>query len=119
MVMIKNNNCNIGNRIKELRTEQGLSQEQLALSSGITTTYLGLLERNLKNPTVKVLEQICTALHIELSAFFETSLPISHTYDPCTTQILAQVINRNDQEKQLILKLIKDLTRYFDNVSVF
>lgn len=38
-------------------------------------------------------------------------------YDPCTTQILAQVINRNEQEKQLILKLIKDLTRYFDNIS--
>ena len=30
---------------------------------------------------------------------------------------LAQVINRNKQEKQLILKLIKDLTRYFDNIS--
>jgi len=27
------------------------------------------------------------------------------------------VINRNEQEKQLILKLIKDLTRYFDNIS--
>lgn len=117
MVMIKNNNCNIGNRIKELRTEQGLSQEQLALSSGITTTYLGLLERNLKNPTVKVLEQICSALHIDLSSFFEVSSQIPYAYDPCTTQILAQVINRNEQEKQLILKLIRNLTRYFDNIS--
>lgn len=116
MVMVKNNNCNIGNRIKELRTEQGLSQEQLALSSGITTTYLGLLERNLKNPTVKVLEQICTALQTDLSSFFDTSSQIPHAYDSCTTQILAHVVNRNQQEKQLILKLIKDLTRYFDNV---
>ena len=89
MVMKKNNNCNIGNRIKELRTEQGLSQEQLALSSGITTTYLGLLERNLKNPTVKVLEQICTALHIELSAFLKPlcryripMIPVQHRFLP-------------------------------------
>ena len=42
---------------------------------------------------------------------------LNYGYDPCTTQILAQVINRNEQEKQLILKLIKDLTRYVDNVS--
>lgn len=42
---------------------------------------------------------------------------LNYAYDPCTTQILAQVINRNEQEKQLILKLIKDLTRYFDNIS--
>ena len=41
---------------------------------------------------------------------------LNYGYDPCTTQILAQVINRNEQEKQLILKLIKDLTRYFDNI---
>lgn len=119
MVMIKNNNCNIGNRIRELRTEQGLSQEQLALSSGITTTYLGLLERNLKNPTVKVLEQICNALSINLSSFFEESSYAPYTYDPYTTQILAHVVNRNEQEKQLILKLIKDLNKYFDNVSTF
>lgn len=46
-------NFNIGKRIHELRINSGLSQEKLALRANITTTYLGLLERNLKNPTVK------------------------------------------------------------------
>lgn len=54
-----NNNFNTGERIHELRTQQGLSQEQLALRAEITPTYLGLVERNLKNPTIKIIEQIC------------------------------------------------------------
>ena len=51
-------NFNIGKRIHELRVNSGLSQEKLALRAEITTTYLGLLERNLKNPTLKVIEHI-------------------------------------------------------------
>ena len=56
-------NFNIGDRIHELRIKSGLSQEKLALRAEITTTYLGLSERNLKNPTVKVIEQICNHHH--------------------------------------------------------
>ena len=35
------NNFSIGNRIRELRNQKHLSQEQLALSAEITTAYLG------------------------------------------------------------------------------
>ena len=52
------NSFNIGERIRELRTIRGLSQEQLALRSDITPTYLGQIERNAKNPTVKIIEQL-------------------------------------------------------------
>ena len=59
-----NNNFNTGARIHELRIQQGLSQEQLALRAEITTTYLGLIERNLKNPTIKIIEQLCNSLNM-------------------------------------------------------
>ena len=65
-----NNNFNTGERVRELRVKYGLSQEQLALHAEITTTYLGLIERNLKNPTIKIIEQICNALNISLADFF-------------------------------------------------
>ncbi len=63
-------NFNIGDRIHELRVKSGLSQEKLALRANITTTYLGLLERNQKNPTVKVIEQLCSQFNINLGEFF-------------------------------------------------
>ena len=39
------NNFSIGNRIRELRNQKHLSQEQLALSAEITTAFLGHIER--------------------------------------------------------------------------
>ena len=44
------NNFSIGNRIRELRLRNHLSQEQLAFAADITTVYLGQLERNEKKP---------------------------------------------------------------------
>lgn len=63
-------NFSIGQRIRELRTQNYLSQEQLALAAEITTAYLGQIERNEKNPTVSVVEKICRALEIGLAEFF-------------------------------------------------
>ena len=44
------NNFSIGKRIRELRNQKHLSQEQLALSAEITTAYLGQIERNEEEP---------------------------------------------------------------------
>jgi len=39
-----------------------LSQELLAARAGIDRTYVSILERGLKSPTVETLENICRAL---------------------------------------------------------
>ena len=109
-----NNNFNLGERIRELRTQQGLSQEQLALRTEITTTYLGLVERNLKNPTIKVIEQLCNALNISLENFFSHSFDIANSLDSISIQILAQLNNRTNEEKKLILQTIKDILKLCD-----
>ncbi|MDE6961546.1 MAG: helix-turn-helix domain-containing protein [Lachnospiraceae bacterium] len=107
-------NFNIGKRIHELRIDSGLSQEKLALRAEITTTYLGLLERNLKNPTVKVIEQICNQLNISLNDFFSPSRTPEKPIDTASLQILAQISDRSEEEKLLILQTIKDILRLCD-----
>ncbi len=107
-------NFNIGKRIHELRVNSGLSQEKLALRAEITTTYLGLLERNLKNPTVKVIEQICNQLNISLNDFFSPSYAPEKPVDTASLQILAQISDRSEEEKLLILQTIKDILRLCD-----
>jgi transcriptional regulator with XRE-family HTH domain len=109
--MNMNNNFNTGERIHELRTQQGLSQEQLALRAEITPTYLGLVERNLKNPTIKIIEQICNSLNIGLADFFNTSMKPTETIDSVTTQILAQLSDMSLKEKELILQIVKNIIR--------
>lgn len=105
----------IGQRIHELRSCRKLSQEQLALRSNITTTYLGLIERNLKNPTLKVVEQLCDALDISLADFFaQTKEDISQP-DDFSLQILSQISSCTEDEKKMLLRIIRDLIRFKEN----
>lgn len=112
--MVMDTNYNVGKRIRDLRLAKGLSQEQLALSADITPTYLGLVERNLKNPTLKVIEQICNSLNVSLSDFFSDSYFEDKSLDSTTQQILSQLVNRTQEEKELILQLTKDMLKLRD-----
>lgn len=60
-------NLMIGKELRKARKEAGLSQEQLAEKAGIHRTYVSLLERDVKSPTVEVLLRICEALDMKAS----------------------------------------------------
>lgn len=63
----------VGMRIRELRKERSFSQEQLALRADLTTSYIGMLERGLKSPTVDTLDKISGALEISIEELFISS----------------------------------------------
>jgi transcriptional regulator with XRE-family HTH domain len=54
-----------GIRVRELRKEKGLSQEQLAFKADLHRTYIGMIERAEKNATLNSIEKIAKALEIE------------------------------------------------------
>lgn len=107
-----NNTFDLGQRIQKLRTQRKLSQEQLALRSNITTTYLGLIERNLKNPTLKVVEQLCDALDISLADLFSETKEKRAELDITSLQIISQINSCSDAEKKHILRIIKEILRF-------
>jgi transcriptional regulator with XRE-family HTH domain len=53
-----------GNLIKNLRNKQSLSQEGLSDKTGLDRTYISLLERGKKNPSLLTILKICKALGI-------------------------------------------------------
>lgn len=63
----------IGKKIEKLRKERNMSQYQLAMDAGLSTSYIPDLEKGLKCPTVETLDSICYALHITLKDFFTNS----------------------------------------------
>ena len=60
----------VGNRIKELRNNLGISQEELGFRSGVHRTYIASLEVGKRNISIVTLEKIVNALGISLSEFF-------------------------------------------------
>jgi transcriptional regulator with XRE-family HTH domain len=56
-----------GEVLRELRRERGLSQEQLSFESGYNRTYIGLLERGLRTPSLKTIFKLASALNLRPS----------------------------------------------------
>ena len=63
----------VGARIKELRTERGLTVNGLANKAGISQSFLRDIELGNKQPTVEYLEYICDALKVSLVDFFDVT----------------------------------------------
>lgn len=55
---------NIGKAIKLCRNQRGLTKVKLAEKSGLSASYLTLLEQGKRDPNLSTLEQICRALQI-------------------------------------------------------
>lgn len=56
-----------GKVLKKFRTQKGLSQEQLALDADLDRTFISLLERGLRQPSLNTLLQISNALDTKAS----------------------------------------------------
>lgn len=53
--------------LRKLRTKKGLSQERLALEGGLDRTFISLLERGLRQPSLTTLLQISSVLGVKAS----------------------------------------------------
>ncbi len=62
----------IGYRIKDLRNRQRVTLKELAEKTGLTTSFLSQLERDLTSPSVSSLEKIAEALNTKVGYFFES-----------------------------------------------
>ena len=57
-----------GEKLKKARTSKGLSQEALALSLDFDRTYISLLERGKRNPSLITINKIANLLEVEPSS---------------------------------------------------
>ncbi|MDP1630199.1 MAG: helix-turn-helix transcriptional regulator [Caulobacter sp.] len=62
----------VGENVRRLRIERGLSQEALAGEAGLAMRHLGRIERGEGNPTVSMLGQLASALGTTPSMLLET-----------------------------------------------
>lgn len=61
----------LGLNVRALRTERGLSQEELAFECRLHRTYVSGVERGVRNPTVTVVEKIAAALQVPASRLLD------------------------------------------------
>ncbi|MDO5410607.1 MAG: helix-turn-helix domain-containing protein [Lachnospiraceae bacterium] len=61
---------NIGNKIKDLRIQKGLTQEELANRTELSKSFISQLERDLTSPSIATLNDILQCLGTSLADFF-------------------------------------------------
>lgn len=66
----------IGNKVKQLRLEQGLTLSEVAEKAGVAKSYLSSIERDIQsNPSIHFLEKICAVFGVPLETFLHEKTP--------------------------------------------
>ena len=64
----------VGLRIKELRSQLGMSQETFAYSIEMSRTYFAEVETGKRNVSIENIDRIATGLNVSLREFFNAEL---------------------------------------------
>lgn len=110
---------NIGHKLRIVREEQGMTQQQLAQQASLSAGLIGQIEHGRVQPSLKTLEKISTAMGISPCFFvvenegLDEMLPaLSHELkemllDSNVQSILRMICNLNKKELQFILNFIQ------------
>ena len=100
----------IGQRIRNYRTQKGLSQEKLAELAGCHPTYIGQLERGEKNATLESVEKLASAMDISLSELFD-KLGKSGSNN-IAAKCYDLVASKNEAEQKQLYKMLQEMDKY-------
>lgn len=74
--------ASFGRRVREQRKQKGWTIEKLAACVGVSTNYMGDLERGVKKPSLDTFIRIVEALDVSADALIRDSVaPASHVAD--------------------------------------
>lgn len=102
----------VGQRIRNYRTQKGLSQEKLAELVGCHPTYIGQLERGEKNATLESTEKISSALQISLSTLFEKLDSVSDGSRNIPLECYELIASKTKAEQEQIYKILLEMDVY-------
>ena len=95
----------IGKNIRNCRIEKKMRQEDLAEKTGLSTNYIGMIERGEKIPSLESLIDILNALHVSADTIL---------YEELTT---GYVIKNSILEEKMATLSERDRNRIYDVID--
>ena len=99
----------IGARIRDFRNARNMSQETLALNSGMHPAYLGKVERGEKCPTVDTLHKLCTGLKIPLHELLDFDIENKPTSREALHRIENALVGIDDESAVKIAEIVEGI----------
>ncbi|MFH1955067.1 MAG: helix-turn-helix transcriptional regulator [Pseudomonadota bacterium] len=103
----------LGERIRDLRKAERLSQEALAERVGINPKYLGQIERAETAPSLNTLCKITTACGITMSELFAfgSSKEVIDSKERLISEIIGLIRGKNEKDLNVIRGVIKEILK--------
>jgi transcriptional regulator with XRE-family HTH domain len=101
----------VGSRIREIRKDKGLTQEEVGEVCGFHYSYLGRLERGEKNISLDSLRKISDALQVDVKQLFGPPeyFELLTEKEAGMQEILLLLKKRSKKEIQMISVLLKNM----------
>lgn len=92
----------LGFRIREFRNHYGLTQAELAESVGVSTQFIGNLERGRAIPSLDTLLSLCYALDFSPNDLLQDSLPLCGFSGSIPVRLRQKSIFENTLDRMLL-----------------
>ena len=102
----------VGQRIRNYRTQLGLSQEKLAELAGCHPTYIGQLERGEKNATLESIDKVASSLKISLSKLLENLGGETASERNLPLECYEFLLSKSREEQEKIMKILIEIDQY-------
>ena len=99
----------LGKRIRDLRKQRGLSQEELGWKAELHFTYIGAVERGERNCSIITLKKIAEGLEIDIKDLFDSP---DHKTD--TNKLKKEINNKVNLLSPQALTLLKEMLKLMD-----
>ena len=97
---------NLGNRIREERKRANLTQEQLAELSNCNESYIGQIERGVKNPSLEVIVNIANALNVTVDYLLADNVRVDQL-DDMLDEIVSLLKDRDPEDARFIITITR------------
>ncbi|HBC92746.1 MAG TPA: transcriptional regulator [Pelotomaculum sp.] len=101
-----------GLNLRHYRKAKGLTLNQLSQNVGITSSYLGYLERGQRNPSLETISKIASALEVQP---YHLLVNFENLFDMSLYNLIIMLISRNRVDEVIFLQEV--LTSYLKAIK--
>ena|GEM_PF-2408352 len=102
---------NIGENLKKLRKQQGLSYRKLSKEVGISHTNLVVYEKNLTMPSLENAIKLCKFFNVPLEYLLMGEGSDFQYHDLELAQLFKEVDSMNEEDKDMVKSFIRKLIK--------
>ena len=97
----------VGNRIRDIRMQRGLTQAELAQQVNMSLKHIGAIECGIRLPSLDTLSAIANELQIDTNTILQDSLAVSAQIE--SSVLWEQIAALPPQKQKKILRMVRIL----------